>query len=386
MVNRDGWMRPLPNPNTLMEITVQCNTDTSILVDAYHGIVFDEFVCAEGQMTGNVTIEANGYGALVMVEALDEELMDFLAIMNEMTITPLGVFDDTWSPLTQTMEDPEKFVRRTWNLDQTGEAEDLETVMVEGGDYSFYSVGNFIEGDRLPHSCGVQFPWETNPRRSHQHIMYLPGFKATKYPITNGQYKQFLEETNWEPRDSHNWLRHWGEASSYPEGFEKKPVTWVSVTDAETFCAYYGMATPTPWQWQWMAQGPEDNNYPWGNEEDPARVPQFSSARDMPAPDDVDAHPDGASWCGVEDLVGNVYSWSRVFTDDHTSRAVIRGGSRWRPEGSHWYQPRPGGGPVVMGPVIEHNTYLLMDDSLDRSGGIGFRCVQEVTLPPFPME
>ena len=106
----------------------------------------------------------------------------------------------------------------------------------------------------------------------------------------------------------------------------------------------------------------------------------------MPPPDDVDAHPEGASWCGAEDLVGNVYQWTGVFTDQHTSRAVIRGGSHWRPEGSHWYQPRPGGGPVVMGPVIEHNTYLLMDDSLDRSGGIGFRCVQEVTLPPFPME
>ena len=31
-------------------------------------------------------------------------------------------------------------------------------------------------------------------------------------------------------------------------------------------------------------------------------------------------------------LVGNVYTWTRVFTDLHTSRAVIRGGSRWRPE------------------------------------------------------
>merc|ERR1711936_871225 len=112
-----------------MGITVECNTDTSILVDAYHGTVFDNYVCAEGQMTVNVTIETSGYGAIVMVETLDEELMDFLATMNEMTSIPLGVFDDTWSPLTQIMEETEKFVYRTWNEDEAGEEEALETVM-----------------------------------------------------------------------------------------------------------------------------------------------------------------------------------------------------------------------------------------------------------------
>ena len=27
-----------------------------------------------------------------------------------------------------------------------------------------------------------------------------------------------------------------------------------SVRDAETFCHYHGMRTPTPWEWQWIAQ------------------------------------------------------------------------------------------------------------------------------------
>ena len=107
-------------------------------------------------------------------------------------------------------------------------------------------------------------------------------------------------------------------------------------------------------------QGHTNLMYPWGDSPDPALVPAFSSGRAMPPPDDVDAHPGGASWCGAEDLVGNVYTWTRsalctiffvhskyfsvrvrVFTDLHTSKAVIRGGSRWRPEGSHWYQPQP---------------------------------------------
>ena len=91
----------------------------------------------------------------------------------------------------------------------------------------------------------------------------------------------------------------------------------------------------------------------------------------MPPPDDVDAHPMGASWAGIEDLVGNVYQWTDVFTDDHTSKAVLRGTPHWRPSGSHWYQP------LSKRPLGEHNTLLLMSESMDRSAGIGFRCVSE---------
>ena len=58
-------------------------------------------------------------------------------------------------------------------------------------------------------------------------------------------------------------------------------------------------------------QGHTNLMYPWGDSPDPALVPAFSSGRAMPPPDDVDAHPGGASWCGAEDLVGNVYSWTR---------------------------------------------------------------------------
>ena len=82
---------------------------------------------------------------------------------------------------------------------------------------------------------------------------------ANKYPITNEQYKTFLEESGWRPKDPHNWLRHWNSTEEgslmYQEGEGKKPVIWVSVRDAETFCHYYDMRTPTPWEWQWMAEG-----------------------------------------------------------------------------------------------------------------------------------
>ena len=66
------------------------------------------------------------------------------------------------------------------------------------------------------------------------------------------------------------------------------------------------------------------------------------------------------------------FQWTDVFTDAHTSRAVLRGSSRWWPQGSHWYQPKP------KQPLYEHNTLLMMSDSMDRSSGIGFRCVKQI--------
>ena len=71
---------------------------------------------------------------------------------------------------------------------------------------------------------------------------------------------------------------------------------------------------------------------------------------------------------------GNTPVQMQVYGEDGYARpvrAVIRGGSRWRPQGGQgWYQPSPAS-------LDEHNTLLLMSDGMDRSGGIGFRCVAD---------
>merc|ERR1712045_292485 len=73
--------------------------------------------------------------------------------------------------------------------------------------------------------------------------------------------------------------------------------------------------------------------WPWGNELDDSKMPEFTSGNTLPLAEPVGGYPEGASWCGVEDLVGYVYQWTDVFTDLHTSRAVLRGAPRWRPHG-----------------------------------------------------
>jgi gamma-glutamyl hercynylcysteine S-oxide synthase len=72
----------------------------------------------------------------------------------------------------------------------------------------------------------------------------------------------------------------------------------------------------------------------------------------------------------VLDLVGNVWQWTDEYHDPHTRAAVLKGGSHYRPEKSHWYFPQAR-------QLNQHGKYLLLAPSLDRSACIGFRCVAD---------
>ena len=90
----------------------------------------------------------------------------------------------------------------------------------------------------------------------------------------------------------------------------------------------------------------------------------------MRGPDDVDAHPAGASSFGVMDLAGNVWQWTDEYVDDHTRGGILRGGSYYRPQGSIWYFPQAQRNDA-------HSKLLMMAPAYDRSGALGFRCVKD---------
>lgn len=109
---------------------------------------------------------------------------------------------------------------------------------------------------------------------------------------------------------------------------------------------------------------------PWGKTKDPNKYPNTTKARTIPGARPVTEHsPVGDSPYGVGDLVGNVWQWTDEFVDDHTARAVLRGGSNYL-AGKGWYFPQAL-------ELDKLNTYLLMDDTYDRVGTVGFRCVMD---------
>jgi gamma-glutamyl hercynylcysteine S-oxide synthase len=241
-------------------------------------------------------------------------------------------------------------------------------IKIPAGDFRFKVQGIEIEGfDDV--GVDVQYPWEDSPRRYHEHVMNVKSFWIDKYPVTNEQFKKFLDATHYHPKDDLDFLLDW-QNGTYPEGGADKPVTWVALEDARAYAAWAGKRLPHEWEWQYAAQGTDGRLYPWGNDWDAAAVPVPDKGRTMRGPDSVTAHPKGASPFGVMDLVGNVWQWTDEFLDEHTRGSILRGGSYYQPQGSIWYFPQAY-------KLTEHGKLALMAPSKDRSAALGFRCIQD---------
>ena len=245
-------------------------------------------------------------------------------------------------------------------------------VKIPEADVTFRVNGIEIEGMN-DEGVDVQYPWEPSPRRYHTQRLHIRPFWIDKYPVTNAEFKSFLDATHYRPADDHNFLKDW-KNGMYPAGWERKPVTWVSQEDARAYARWAGKRLPHESEWQYAAQGADGRTYPWGNDWLDDAVPKPDTGRDLAPASDVMAHLKGASPFGVMDLVGNVWQWTDEYVDEHTRAAVLRGGSHYQPQGSRWYFPQAY-------KLSEHGKYLLMAPSLDRSAAVGFRCVVDTGEP-----
>ncbi len=328
--------------------------------DLYHGV---ELVPtkAGGRNVLSFQLEAHGYGALLKTSrAPDDAIKKLMVRMKELTAKPLASYSHERKVL------PQELVPISASKPPSGSPADM--VKVPAGDFRFGVEGIEIEGmDDI--GVDVQYPWEDSPRRFHDHPMEVKSFWIDKYPVTNAQFKKFLDATHYHPQNDLNFLRDWKDGN-YPSGWGNKPVTWVSLEDARAYAAWAGKRLPHEWEWQYAAQGHDGRTYPWGNDWNVNAVPLPDKGHTMRGPDDVDAHPQGASPFGVMDLVGNVWQWTEEFQDEHTRAGILRGGSYYQPQGSIWYFPQAY-------KLNQHGKLLLMAPSMDRSGGLGFRCVQD---------
>src|SRR5690242_7648058 len=326
--------------------------------DLWHGVELKPEVKG-GTATLSFDIEADGFGAvLATTGGAEPKLTQLLATMHERSEKPLSSFPHQWHFLPQQVVE----------IQPTKPAASAPPGMVSipTGDFMFDVHGIEIEGGN-DIGVDVQEPWEDSPRRYHHHRMTVHAFYIDRYPVTNSEFKKFLDASHYHPQDDHNFLRDW-KNGTYPDGWGNKPVTWVSLEYARAYAAWAGKRLPHEWEWQYAAQGTDERLYPWGKDWDPAAVPALDKGRELPPPSAVDAHPKGASPFGVMDMVGNVWQWTDEFDDTHTRAAILRGGSHYHPQVTRWYFPEAF-------KLNEHGKFLLMAPSTDRSGTVGFRCV-----------
>jgi formylglycine-generating enzyme required for sulfatase activity len=335
--------------------------------DCYHGTelqaedVADSGAHLDGPQV-SFPIEANGYGCVFQTEGtLSDDMQSFLGVMQSITAKELSEYDHVWKYLPQTIVE----------VPPTALASEAPagTVLVPREErFKFEVSGVEIEGDDA-HGVGTQYPWEEHPQRDHSTTMAVGPFYMDKYPVTTADYSKYLEATGYRPAEAYNWLKNWNGSTTAPAEIADLPVTYVSMAEARAYCSWKGARLPHAWEWQYAAQGTDSRTYPWGNDKDQSRFPKEQNGYVYQGPEPVTAHaPGGDSVFGVSDLVGNVWQYTSEFHDEHSRYVVTRGGSNYYPTGSMWYFPQAK-------ELNKQNKYFLFDESYERVGTVGFRCV-----------
>ena len=202
---------------------------------------------------------------------------------------------------------------------------------------------------------------------THKYSVEVAPYYIDEAQVTNREFKQFLDETDYEPEHGHKFLHHWPDGRM-PAEIAELPVVYVDLDDARAYARWAGKRLPTEPEWQWAAQGDDGRRWPWGDSFDADKCPP---AGDSPMP--VRSLPESRSPFGCYLMAGNVWEWTESERDDGITRfCIIRGGSYYHIEGSGWYVQ---GGPQ---PLDTHTKFLLMWPGLDRCATIGFRCVRDV--------
>jgi formylglycine-generating enzyme required for sulfatase activity len=329
--------------------------------DLYGGTELQVQKDSAGKSVLSFSMETNGFGAIFATNSEpDAKIQELMSEMKQMTVKPLSSFSNERKVLNQEIVP----IAAT----SAGSTAPSGMIKIPEADFLFKVSGIEIEGSN-DIGVDVQYPWEGAPRRFHEHPMHIKSFYIDKYPVSNAEFKKFLDATRYHPKDDLNFLHDWKDGA-FPSGWENRPVTWVSIEDARAYAVWAGKRLPHEWEWQYAAQGTDGRLYPWGNQWDASAVPEQDKNRTMRGPDPVGAHPKGAGPFGVMDLVGNVWQWTEEFTDEHTRAGILRGGSYYQPQGSIWYFPQAY-------KLIEHGKLLMMSPSMDRSGAVGFRLVQD---------
>ncbi len=175
-----------------------------------------------------------------------------------------------------------------------------------------------VDGKEMIYIPGSEFVMGSDEGRGNEqpaHKVVVAAFYIDRYPVTNAEYKRFIEATGrpvpcydveWASPYDYNWDV---ETRSYPPGKDDHPVVLVTWEDALAYAAWAGKRLPTEAEWELAARGTTGRRWPWGNDFEPGRCNTKEAGIGGTSP--VTRYSPGAdSPYGVGDMVGNVWEWT----------------------------------------------------------------------------
>ena len=212
-----------------------------------------------------------------------------------------------------------------------------------------------------------------HPTCQPQHQVTVAEFYLDRWPVTNAEYKRFLDatdhpapnyEVSWCNTEAYNWHKA---TKMYPPGKEDHPVVLVTWEDAMAYAAWAGKRLPTEAEWERAARGFTGRRYPWGNDFITGYCNCKESGLATTCPVGYYS-PNGDSPEGVIDLVGNVWEWTnslfRPFPYDPNDGRESRQAAGFRVlRGASWLNDAN----------VAHNLSRL-DGDFKFYNNVGFRC------------
>ncbi len=286
-----------------------------------------------------VELIVNDFGCLLQTNETDEKLNLLVSAQKKETETPLPLNDDYEKELSL-----KETIKYAYKLNNTPVIK-TELLKVEGGEKTFTAKHIWREGECYPnmdaknnHDLVISFE-DGAQRITHTHTQKIDAYEIMPQVVTNAQFEEFMKATNYRPRFSENFLKHWN-GSTCPSEIKDNAVVYVSLEDARAFAEWAGMRLPTEWEWQ-LAYETHGDKF------------QFN----------------------------DVFEWNESERFDGFNRFVtLRGGCRrWITPSSWWYLPSAPYGEKAGGAqkYDSHVKYFLMSPCIDRTSTIGFRCIKK---------
>jgi formylglycine-generating enzyme required for sulfatase activity len=179
---------------------------------------------------------------------------------------------------------------------------------------------------------------------------YLDSYYIDRYPVTNYQYRRFIEETG---HRRPLLINHpdWGKPM--------QPVVFVGWDDARAYASWAGKTLPTEAHWEKAGRGSDGRWWAWGRE----FLPNNCNSReyDLQLTSEIGIFDRGVSPYGCYDMCGNV----------------------WEMCEGEWLKgslPMRGGCFLGSATFVRVTCRWTPEDPVNGAQWLGFRCIKEIAV------